>query len=149
MVANTGGSILTFDWLPLPPGLEDQAHFLAVSTNSLPEADHPHILEERFTCVGVVQLWAFREQTAGEGVGDGSLSAQLQLCVAHEYGYIRSLKWCPSSSFVASGEGDKVCVHTCVHVCVCAYVHACVRACVRACVCMLCACVCMYVCLAA
>ena len=140
MVANTGGSILSFDWLPLPPSQEDPTHFLAVSTNCLLKVEHPHILEEQFACEGVIQLWAFvgSKQVTGEGVADGDLRAQLLLCVAHEYGYIRRLKWCPSNTFVALGDGDKVCVRA--RVCACVVCVFCVVCGVRACgvVCFVC-----------
>ena len=131
-VANTGGSILSIDWLPLPHGQEEHTHFLAVSTNRLQEMDHPHILEDQFSCEGVVQVWAFVKsgQVPEEGATVGGIISQLRLCVAHEFGYVRSLKWCPSGTFVAPGDGDKVCV--CVCACVC--VHVCMRACL--CVCL-------------
>jgi hypothetical protein len=87
LVFNAGGSICAMDWLLQPQDSECLIEYCAVSTHH--STEESHCVGRAFEGKGAIQLWAIEDSHA--------LSAHMDIIIAHNWGCVWDLKWCPQS----------------------------------------------------
>ena len=92
----TGGPICTADWLHVPSKRADRINVLALTTDQSMDENHL-ISESPKVDKGLIQIWKcdsdFKE-------------VKLSLAIAHNFGKVWCLKWCPSGNLSDSGSED-------------------------------------------
>lgn len=92
---NVGGPVWAMDWCPVPDSIESTDQFLAISAYR--SLDQVHLVHNAFSNMGLIQLW-----NAGKLKADSASSGAkptLSLGIAHNYGTIREISWCPSGTW--------------------------------------------------
>ncbi|XP_070533169.1 uncharacterized protein [Ptychodera flava] len=100
MTAYTGGPVWCMEWCPLPLSVCASKQFVAISCHRHHEAIHH--CEKTYQENGMIQLWDF-------GILDNKTPAKpphLSLGIAHEYGSIWDMKWCPSGAWEDPGQSE-------------------------------------------
>lgn len=100
---NVGGPVWAMDWCPVPDSVADVDQFLAISTHR--SLDQVHFIHKTFANKGLIQLW----NTGKLKVDSASSGAKptLSLGIAHNYGTIWEISWCPSGTW--EHESSKQC----------------------------------------
>ncbi|XP_022103592.1 uncharacterized protein LOC110986205 isoform X2 [Acanthaster planci] len=94
-----GGPVWSMAWCPHPAGATTESEYAVISCHLSPK-DH-HYATKTYVGPGAVQLWSF----SGLQEPQSQPKCQLVCCMAHEYGCIWDLKWCPSGCWQA-GSAD-------------------------------------------
>lgn len=89
-----GGPIQSMAWLPTPYESNSSDQILAVAINSDPE----HFCSLTRVCLnpGLIQFWNCGPL---ENKIDSLFKPYLQFCIAHDYGTVWSMEWCPSGCY--------------------------------------------------
>ncbi|XP_040359004.2 uncharacterized protein LOC8038189 isoform X2 [Ixodes scapularis] len=98
-----GGAIWAGDWCPTPPRSQDGTptpvpQWVALACCPDPEVEHP--LSDIGSEVGLLQVW-------GLGPLQGhspDCSPRLGLALAHDFGFVADLRWCPSGCWEAEDK---------------------------------------------
>ena len=98
----SGGPVVSSAWCPLPfkKSGNERPQFLALSASSAP--DRNYCVMKSYSHKGVIQIW--KCSCMGK---ENSAVPEFQLAIAHEFGNVWSLAWCPS------GVYDENAVDTC------------------------------------
>lgn len=90
----SGGPTLASAWCPLPlkDSIREKFQFLALSTSLYP--DKKYSVMQSYSHEGVIQIWKFPSNTENERA-----VPQFQLGIAHNFGAVWSLVWCPSGIY--------------------------------------------------
>ncbi|XP_068243490.1 uncharacterized protein [Palaemon carinicauda] len=98
----TGGPTSASAWCPLPlkDTFKEMSQYLALSATSFP--DKRYSLVQSYSHEGVIQIWQCPFNMENE-----SSVPQFQLGIAHNYGSIWALAWCPSGIYNLS-QSDKL-----------------------------------------
>ncbi|XP_078383738.1 uncharacterized protein LOC144666216 isoform X2 [Oculina patagonica] len=101
---NVGGPVWAMDWCPVPDSNNKEEQFLAISTNrSWDEVTKVH---KCASGKGLIQIWSVGQLKA-DSASSGS-TPTLSLGIAHNYGAIWDISWCPSGTWEpASSKANK------------------------------------------
>ncbi|XP_064086295.1 uncharacterized protein LOC135201378 [Macrobrachium nipponense] len=90
----SGGPTLASAWCPLPlkDSIRENFQFLALSASSYPEKKYS--VQQSYSHEGVIQIWKCPSNVENEGA-----VPQFQLGIAHNFGAVWSLVWCPSGIY--------------------------------------------------
>lgn len=103
-----GGAIWAAAWCPLPPPGEEEeqpSHHQWVALSCCPDPDREHPLTEATSEPGLLQIWDLGPLQLNRGPRERSVSPRLGLCLAHDFGFVAGLDWCPSGCYQ---EGDRL-----------------------------------------
>lgn len=84
-----GGSITSIAWVPTFDRLCEQIIAVAVNLNP----NYEPTLNTRCNNKALIQFWNFGHLNNAKVNED---LPKLEFCIAHEYGYVYDLEWCPS-----------------------------------------------------
>lgn len=85
-----GGPIRAASWCPIPSLKENVSQYIALAPISNPDEAYP--INKAIKHKGMIQIWNCGDLKCAQ---DPSLA----LCIAHEYGVVWSLDWCPSGIY--------------------------------------------------
>uniref|UniRef100_A0A131YR46 General transcription factor 3C polypeptide 2 n=1 Tax=Rhipicephalus appendiculatus TaxID=34631 RepID=A0A131YR46_RHIAP len=91
-----GGAIWAAAWCPLPPDRKKQQsphEWVALSCCPNPDQEHP--LTDAVVEPGLLQIWDLGPLQLNRGPHD-TPPPRLSLCLAHDFGFVAGLDWCPS-----------------------------------------------------
>uniref|UniRef100_A0A224YND2 General transcription factor 3C polypeptide 2-like n=1 Tax=Rhipicephalus zambeziensis TaxID=60191 RepID=A0A224YND2_9ACAR len=91
-----GGAIWAAAWCPLPPDRKKQQsphEWVALSCCPNPDQEHP--LTDAVAEPGLLQIWDLGPLQLNRGP-HGTSPPRLSLCLAHDFGFVAGLDWCPS-----------------------------------------------------
>ncbi|RMX60409.1 hypothetical protein pdam_00017117 [Pocillopora damicornis] len=91
---NVGGPVWAMDWCPVPDSTKNSDQYLAISTHR--SFDEVHNVHKCFSRKGLIQLWNVG-QLKVNSASSGS-KPTLSLGIAHDFGAIWDISWCPSIS---------------------------------------------------
>ncbi|KAI4465697.1 rna polymerase iii transcription initiation factor complex subunit [Holotrichia oblita] len=98
-----GGPISAMSWAPTPHYLEAENQILAVSV--LPDPDKEYLLIDNYREKGLIQFWNY-------GVLHNktilTTAPKLEFCIAHNYGVIWCMEWCPSGCYDSTEVEDSL-----------------------------------------
>ena len=92
-----GGPIWAADWLPLEPGFNESASFLAVSTHH--SMEDTVMLNKEYKSEQLIQIWK---------IDSTAKVCEMALGLAHNFGQILDMKWCPSGNQLEDADNDDV-----------------------------------------
>nr|XP_037276138.1 uncharacterized protein LOC119169139 [Rhipicephalus microplus] len=90
-----GGAIWAAAWCPLPPDHKPPSHHEWVALSCCPNPDQEHLLTDAVAEPGLLQIWDLGPLQLNRGPY-GISPPQLGLCLAHDFGFVANLDWCPS-----------------------------------------------------
>lgn len=104
-----GGAVWASAWCPMAPdpgghrkpAAQSQARRQWVALACCPDPDLEHPLTETSSEPGLIQIWDlgtlhFKRGPGEEEGEEGPHGPRLALCLAHDYGFVTDLAWCPS-----------------------------------------------------
>ncbi|KAK3866511.1 hypothetical protein Pcinc_027956 [Petrolisthes cinctipes] len=91
-----GGPITASAWCPLPPSISSTTCYQYLALHSIPDPDHEYKMQGSYTHAGLIQIWGFPQSKNKEE------PPQFLLGIAHDYGNVWSLSWCPSGAYSTS-----------------------------------------------
>ncbi|PFX15738.1 General transcription factor 3C polypeptide 2 [Stylophora pistillata] len=97
---NVGGPVWAMDWCPVPDSTKNSEQFLAISTHR--SLDEVHKVHKCFSSKGLIQLWN-AGQLKVNSASSGS-KPTLSLGIAHDFGAIWDISWCPSGTWEPSSS---------------------------------------------
>lgn len=88
-------------WLPTPYNQKHCEQILAVSANS--HVNRDYTLDEAYSESGLIQFW-----NCGTLINNTSITnpPKLEFCIAHDYGPVWCLEWCPSGCYDIMQQND-------------------------------------------
>ncbi|XP_012938730.1 general transcription factor 3C polypeptide 2 [Aplysia californica] len=90
----SGGPIWAVEWCPLPH--DARTNQLAAVAADVSDAEPP-CTHTALTAPALVQMWTFGGLR--HGGEPSSARPRLQMCVAHDGGFVRSMAWCPYRAY--------------------------------------------------
>ncbi|XP_077989898.1 uncharacterized protein LOC144444358 [Glandiceps talaboti] len=96
----TGGPVWSTSWCPLPVRKSTANQYAAISCHRNHEEVHQY--QTVYAKKGVIQLWCFGELSDKMPESPPYLS----LAIAHEYGCLWDIKWCPSGAWEESKQSE-------------------------------------------
>ncbi|KAL1918315.1 uncharacterized protein VTP21DRAFT_2975 [Calcarisporiella thermophila] len=96
-IVNAAGSVWGLDWCPLGTSKTTSSQYLAISGYRGTSDEHHGLHSKQPATKGCIQIWRIDSQ---HEVADGEPRAMLDLCLLHDFGYSRDIKWCPYGTFV-------------------------------------------------
>uniref|UniRef100_L7LZW1 C2H2-type domain-containing protein n=1 Tax=Rhipicephalus pulchellus TaxID=72859 RepID=L7LZW1_RHIPC len=90
-----GGAIWSAAWCPLPPDRKQQSPHEWVALSCCPDPDREHPLTDAVAEPGLLQIWDLGPLQLNRGP-HGISPPRLGLCLAHDFGFVAGLDWCPS-----------------------------------------------------
>ncbi|KAF9111286.1 hypothetical protein BGX27_005150 [Mortierella sp. AM989] len=114
---NTGFSVWSIDWCPLPSYEEDELgeNMNYIAVGGFPDTAENCIARDQLYPLGkqdahpnVIQLWNMNCASDDEGQLKGEARAYLAICILHTYGAVLDLQWCPTGCYMPaeSATGD-------------------------------------------
>ncbi|KAK4299092.1 hypothetical protein Pmani_028609 [Petrolisthes manimaculis] len=91
-----GGPITASAWCPLPPSISSTTCYQYLALHSIPDPDHEYKMQGSYTHAGLIQIWGFPQSK------NKKEPPQFLLGIAHDYGNVWSLSWCPSGAYNTS-----------------------------------------------
>lgn len=88
-----GGAIWAAAWCPLPPDQQEDPHEWVV-LSCCPDPDREHPLTKAEPEPGLLQIWDLGPLRLNRD--PHGAPPRLALCLAHDFGFIAGLDWCPS-----------------------------------------------------
>ena len=99
VIANTGGTVQSINWLPTRTEFEElpAPRFLALGVHQ--EINPLHMNGQKSSAKNMIQIWQVDGlQTPWVDRGHCDPSAKLALGICHDYGCVLHLEWCPRTS---------------------------------------------------
>lgn len=90
-----GGAIWAAAWCPLPPDRKQRSPHEWVALSCCPNPDKEHPLTDAVAEPGLLQIWDLGPLQLNRNPC-GMSPPQLGLCLAHDFGFVAGLDWCPS-----------------------------------------------------
>ncbi|XP_076062604.1 uncharacterized protein LOC143037877 isoform X2 [Oratosquilla oratoria] len=99
-----GGPVRACAWCPMPENasLNTSRQYIALAT--LPGAESEYKLNQSYVHKGVIQIWEV-EALHPNQMGNDLVAPKMVLGIAHEYGAVWSLEWCPSGIYESPTPG--------------------------------------------
>lgn len=100
-VINSGGSIWGLDFAPKPPSASNQfIQYLAIAGYPGTMEEHHNVgeIQEPGTVGNCIQIWRMDLRITAPD-DDLIQKPTLDLCIAHDYGIVRALRWCPYGTY--------------------------------------------------
>lgn len=100
-VINSGGSIWGLDFAPKPPSAANQhIQYLAIAGYPGTTDEHHNVgeIQEPGSAKNCIQIW--RLDLRLQGTEQNPIAKPtLDLCIAHDFGIVRALRWCPYGTY--------------------------------------------------
>ena len=104
VIFNVGGSVWAMDWVPIPVNKENCDQYLAIGCHSDP--DKNHLISQCYQEKGVLQIWRVPKLHNGKRPPK---EPEFCLGIAHDYGPLWDMKWCPSGAWDSSSpQGEEL-----------------------------------------
>lgn len=98
-----GGPVSAMSWVPTPYNSDAENQILAVSV--LPDPDKGYLLINNCREKGLIQFWNYgvlHNKTIS------TTTPKLEFCIAHNYGIVWCMEWCPSGCYDSAEVKDSL-----------------------------------------